>query len=104
MNAFFRLKLALTEDNPTVKVYKEAFWAELPDSLNTSVEYSLQIIRGIHCRWATTLRSLSDEQWNRTFFHPEQKREIKLWENIALYGWHCSHHLQHIVLAKEKRH
>src|ERR1700741_5455948 len=47
MNALIRLKLTLTEENPTIKPYMEAKWAELPDSKNSSPEHSLKILEGV---------------------------------------------------------
>lgn len=94
MNAYFRFKLALTEDNPTIKPYEEAQWAELPDS-KLPVEVSLTLIEALHTRWATLLRSLSPADLKRTFIHPESGT-VSLGENIGIYAWHGKHHLAHI--------
>jgi hypothetical protein len=71
MNSYIRLKLALTEDNPTVKPYAEPSWATLDDVTTVSPEVSLQILEGIHSRISAILPNLSEEQLGRTFFHPE---------------------------------
>lgn len=97
MNALIRFKLALTEDNPTIKPYKEALWADLPD-YTTSVDPSLQLISAIHNRLELLLSSLSNEQWERTFYHPENKSSITLRKNVLLYQWHGNHHLGHLNL------
>nr|MBI1228873.1 putative metal-dependent hydrolase [Cytophagales bacterium] len=97
MNALIRFKLALTEDNPTIKPYKEALWANLPD-YTTSVDPSLQLISAIHNRLELLLSSLSNEQWERTFYHPENKSSITLRKNVLLYQWHGNHHLGHLNL------
>lgn len=102
MNALVRFKLALTEDKPTIKPYKEALWADLADSSHMSIDASLNIISGIHMRWAALLKSLTKAQWKRTFVHPQHGREISLEENAGLYAWHCQHHLAHITGLKQR--
>lgn len=99
MNSYMRFKLALTEDNPTIKPYFEHLWADLVDGKNMPVEPSLKIIEGLHEKWAKLLRNLSKEELLKTFIHPEQDKEISLRENIAFYAWHCRHHLAHIRLV-----
>ncbi|MGZ5245117.1 MAG: YfiT family bacillithiol transferase [Bacteroidia bacterium] len=103
MNAFIRYKLALTEENPTIKPYKEELWAELMDTKKADVKVSLQIIDGLHMRWAILLNSLEPVEFDRTYYHPEKHSEIALWEATALYAWHCKHHLAHIQQAKKWR-
>lgn len=102
MNSFSRFKLALTEDNPTIKPYFEDRWAELPDTKSAPIEYSLPLIEGLHKRWTVMLKNLSPEQQKRTLYHPEHKRNIPMDEYMHLYAWHCDHHLAHIVNLKEK--
>ncbi len=99
-NSFVRFKLALTEENPTIKPYEEARWASLPDSLGP-IETSLSIIEGLHARWCILLRDLDEKSLKATYFHPEQKFTRKLDETIGLYAWHCHHHLAHIRQAKD---
>jgi hypothetical protein len=103
MNSLTRLKLALTEDKPTIKPYYEDRWAELNDSKSMPVEPALQMIVGLHSRWVGLLKSLNEEELGRTFIHPEHNREIRIDENIGLYAWHCSHHLAHIKKLKESK-
>ncbi|WP_234111346.1 MULTISPECIES: YfiT family bacillithiol transferase [Chryseobacterium] len=103
MNSYIRCKLALTEDNPTIKTYDEAKWAELQDSFNMEIKPALQILKGLHKRWVYELKSLTNKEFESTFFHPEQNRKITLRETLAFYAWHCDHHLAHIEnLKKEK--
>ena len=98
-NAFTRFKLALTENQPTIKPYMEALWAELADS-ELPVEPSLKILEGLHLRWTVLLKSMSPEDFQKSFMHPEHNRLFLLEESLALYAWHCRHHLEHIRLAK----
>jgi hypothetical protein len=96
MNSFIRFKLALTEDQPTIKPYYEDRWAELQDTKNMTVQSSLKILEGLHLRWTHLLRALTQTDYARTFYHPENKKTIRLDENIGIYAWHCNHHLAHI--------
>lgn len=103
MNSFMRFKLALTEDNPTIKPYDEAQWAELQDSFSMDIKSSLQILKGLHKRWVYEMKSLTNKEFEHTFFHPEQSRNISLRESLAFYSWHCNHHFSHIEnIIKEK--
>ena len=102
MNSFIRFKLALTEDNPTIKPYDEAQWAELQDSFNMDIKPALQILKGLHKRWVFELRSLTNREFESTFHHPEQGRNISLRESLAFYAWHCDHHLAHIENLKKE--
>lgn len=103
INSFIRFKLALTEENPTIKPYDEAKWAELQDSINIPVKPAMRMIKGTHQRWAVLLKSLTNKQLERTFNHPEQNKNYNLRHYLAFYVWHCNHHFAHIeTLKKEK--
>ncbi len=102
LNAYARVKLALTEDAPTIKPYDEAAWAELPDSA-LPVEVSLTLLDSLHTRWVTLLEQLNEEQWERTFVHPESKQVYTLAQAAAEYEWHGQHHAAHILRLREAR-
>lgn len=102
MNRLTRLKLALTEDQPTVKPYYEERWAELMDSKNMPILPSLKMIEGIHARWVHLLNNLTSDQMERVFIHPEHGKTFSVEENIGVYAWHCNHHLAHITEAKKR--
>jgi hypothetical protein len=102
LNAYLRFKLALTEDNPTIKPYQEARWAELPDTAGTQVGVSLVMLEALHRRWVVLLRSITETEWSRTFFHPEQKKSLKLEGVLAMYAWHGKHHVGHITGLRER--
>lgn len=102
INSYMRFKLALTENIPTIKPYEESLWAELPDN-QLSPLVSLQLLEALHTRWIYLLKTLSEDDLNKEFIHPEQLQKISLKENILIYGWHCRHHLAHIRQAKELR-
>lgn len=99
MNAYIRFKLALTEENPTIKPYEEAAWAELADYDMESVSQSLLILKGVHARWVKLLNSLSQDQLEKAYFHPASKEYITLEEAVLQYEWHCKHHLAHMHIA-----
>jgi hypothetical protein len=101
MNAFIRVRKALTENEPEISVYDEKKWAELPDSRHADVELSLSLIDSLHRRWAMMLRSIGDADWKRAFKHPERGL-VRLDLNTLLYAWHCRHHLAHIVNLRER--
>src|SRR4051812_31884998 len=102
MNAFIRFKLALTEDNPTIKPYLEAAWAELADTTQVPINMSLTLLHSLHARLYTLLKSISREQWDRTVYHPEQKRTITLWNLLETYSWHGRHHVAHITTLRKR--
>jgi hypothetical protein len=100
-NSYVRFKLALTEDWPTIKPYDEAAWARLADS-RTPVEMSIVFLEGMHARWVALLESLSDTDFERGFTHPERGRTT-LATNLAIYAWHCDHHLAHITGLRQRQ-
>lgn len=102
MNAYIRLKLALTEDNPIVKPYAEELWAELEDSKVTPVNISVTMLHALHRRMVDILEHLSEDQWLRTYHHPESKKDVPIWEMVALYAWHSKHHTEHIRRLRER--
>ncbi|WP_154856838.1 YfiT family bacillithiol transferase [Cyclobacterium xiamenense] len=99
MNAYMRFKLALTEETPVIKPYKENHWAALADS-KLGIDVSVQLLAGIHERWCFLMQNMDESQWIRRFFHPEQKQSIALNVSALAYDWHGRHHLAHIRLAK----
>lgn len=101
LNAYVRFKLALTEDDPTIKPYAEDRWAELADTKATPVEVSLALLDSLHDRWVRLLRSLTEEEWKRTFRHPDLG-PMTLEKTLALYGWHGKHHVAHITDLRKR--
>ena len=100
-NAYIRVKLALTEENPTIKPYDENAWAALPDANNPDIQSSLTILKGIHIRLCDCLSQLSESQLDRTYFHPEAKKPYTLREMTSLYAWHCEQHLAHLKIIAQ---
>jgi len=103
MNSVLRFKLTLTENNPTIKPYQVALWAELSDTLNYDINEAIILLKSLHKRWVFLLKNMSSEDFKRTFIHPEGNEKLTLKENLCIYDWHCRHHLQHIKNAKKFR-
>jgi hypothetical protein len=101
MNAFIRFKLALTEQEPTIKPYDEKLWAQLDDADSALVESSLRLVEGLHARWTVLLRSINQKDFTRPFNHPERGTML-LDDILQLYAWHGKHHVAHIAAFRER--
>lgn len=102
LNAYIRFHWTLTEDHPTIKAYNEADWAKLPYLKDVPIELSLNLLKSVHARWVILLKELSKDDFERTYLHPEYNRVFALNTVLALYAWHCDHHLAHIENLKER--
>ena len=102
MNAYIRFKLGLTEDNPIIKTYDEKRWALLRDVETLPINISLTLLHALHKRWLASIQDMHETEWERTIFHPEQKKEISLWNLLGLYAWHGKHHVNHILSLRER--
>jgi hypothetical protein len=100
LNAYLRMKLAVTEEAPLVKTYEEDRWAELPEAKSGPVGMSLDLLDALHRRWVAFLRALPDTDFRKPFTHPQWGR-VPLDDAIGMYSWHCRHHTAHIRLALE---
>ena len=103
MNAYTRFRIALTEDQPTIRPYAEDRWAALSDARRARLEPSLQLLEALHQRWVMLLQSLTDEDFARTYVHPQQNQTVRLDTALANYAWHGKHHLAHITRLKERK-
>ena len=101
INAYVRIRLALTEEAPTIKPYDEARWAELSDAASPDMEASLRILEGVHQRWTALLRTLAPADFARTFVHPKNGLTT-VDRQLALYAWHGKHHLAHVTTLAER--
>jgi hypothetical protein len=102
VNAYIRFKLALTEDVPTIKPYDEGRWSALEDSRTGDVRLPLELLAGLHARWVQLLRSMSAEQFARSYFHPESWENVSLDVGLCDYAWHGRHHTGQILWLREK--
>lgn len=103
INAYCRFKLGLTETNPTIRPYEQDPWANLPDTQNTPVNVSITLLHALHSRLYEVLRNMTDEDFNRTIFHPEHKKEMTLWYLLGMYSWHGRHHTAHVTSLRERK-
>ncbi len=101
LNAYIRTKLALTEEEPEIKPYKEDAWAKLVDYITTPIDTSLALLEAVHTRWVILLRSLDEDQFNRRLNHPEIGIIDINWI-LAQYAWHGKHHVAHINSLKQR--
>jgi hypothetical protein len=102
LNAYIRLRLALTEEQPIIKPYEENLWAQLPDAKTAPIEVSLVLLEALHDRWVRLLRSLTADQFGRVFVHPEHGPCTVDWL-LFLYAWHGRHHVAHIAELRKQR-
>jgi hypothetical protein len=102
MNAYVRMKLALTEEEPTIKTYDEARWAELSDGKRSPVKPSLELLESLHKRWVLMLKTLAPADWARKFRHPDHEKLMSIDDALALYAWHGKHHVAHITSLRER--
>jgi DinB family protein len=101
VNAYTRLKLALTEDVPVIKTYDEEKWAELRDGKSLPVEPSLSLIKGLHSRWTSLLEGLGEAEFQRELMHPDAGK-FSIAQLTGLYGWHSRHHVAHITSLRHR--
>lgn len=102
INAYIRFKLALTEDNPTIKTYEEKLWTELNDVKTLPINISITLLYALHRRWVATLNKLSEDDWNRKMYHSGMAKEVTLWFMLGSYAWHGKHHTAHINALRER--
>jgi len=101
MNAYIRVRMALTEDAPKIKVYDEARWAELEDARLGGIEVSFKLLDATHIRWGSLMRTLTPDDWKRYYVHPENGK-VTVEAALAYYAWHLRHHTAHITALRER--
>jgi uncharacterized damage-inducible protein DinB len=103
VNSYVRFKWALTEELPTIKPYDDGRWAALEDSRTGDIQAPLALLDGLHVRWVQLLRSMTDGQFARSFFHPETGQTVSLSAALSYYAWHCRHHTAQITWLRGQR-
>ncbi len=99
INSIIRFKLALTEDQPTIRPYNQDAWISLPDATVNDISASMKILDGLHEKWAFLLKNLTQSELQKLLIHPEHKAPLTIRHFIGLYAWHCNHHLAHVLQA-----
>jgi len=102
LNAYIRFKLALTEQEPTIKPYEQQLWAELPDSKTAPIDMSLDLLESLHRHWVLMLRAMTPADFARTLRHPELG-VVRLDRYLASYAWHGRHHVAHITELRKAK-
>ena len=99
--AFLRTKHTLLEENPSVKMYEVSEFLTTPESNVLDINDSLNVIDGIHAKWVSLLKTLSEEDFKKTYYHSSRDKNIILHEHVGMYAWHTKHHIAHIEIAKK---
>lgn len=102
MNAYIRLKLALTEEQPRISPYDENRWAELPDVGLVPLNVSITLLHALHRRWSVLLDNLTEEDWKRTYYHPANDEYMPVWQMTNQYNWHGTHHAEQILALRKR--
>ncbi|TWU49271.1 YfiT family bacillithiol transferase [Rubripirellula reticaptiva] len=102
LHSIIRFKWALTEDNPIIKAYEEGDWVRLSDAKSGNVEPSLLLLDGLHAKWVQVLESMTEEQFGRTFRHPQSGKTVDLWFALNNYAWHGRHHTAQILWLRDQ--
>ena len=100
INMYYRLKMALTDNQLKIAEFQQDVWVQLPD-YQLPVDISIQLLEMINKRIIAIGRQLSESDLTRTFLL-EGTGEISVGETIAKLSWHERHHLAHIQIALGK--
>jgi DinB family protein len=103
LNAYCRLKFALTEDKPTIKPYDESLWANLADTRDTPIETSLALLENLHSRWDRLWRSLKTDDFARRLIHPDYPDPKNIDWLLCVYSWHGRHHTAHVTTLRQQK-
>lgn len=101
MNAYIRIKWTLTEETPTIKAYDEKAWAETGE-VKTDPTVSIALLKALHAKWIVLLSTLTTNDFQKKFFHPDSKKNVRVDQAIATYAWHGEHHLGHLQIIARK--
>ena len=103
VHSYVRFKWALTEDCPTIKAYDEGDWSQLEDARLGDIEPSLYLLDGLHQKWTQLLNSMTEDQFRRSFNHPQTGETTNLWMALNYYAWHSRHHTGQILWLDKHR-
>lgn len=102
LHSIIRFKWALTEENPLIKAYEEGDWVQLKDCSEGAVEPALALLDGLHTKWVQLLESMTPQQFERTFRHPQSGQTVDLWAALNNYAWHGMHHTGQILWLRDQ--
>jgi len=101
VNSYVRFRLAMTEQEPTIRPYDEKAWAELADAREAPIAISLHLADALHDRWTRLLRSFDETDLKRCYFHPDIGK-LNVVDTISTYAWHCRHHIAHVTSLRQR--
>jgi hypothetical protein len=102
LHAYLRMKTIVNEDHPTIKPYDQNVWATNTDAMHGSIATSLDLLDGLHHRWADFLQALPASGWTRTAFHPE-RGDLTLERMVEIYAGHGAKHIEHIMSLRRAK-
>jgi uncharacterized damage-inducible protein DinB len=102
INAFCRMKLTLSEENPAIRPYEENDWIQQAD-VELPVNISITLLHALHLRMHKLMSSVAGVQWERTYVHPATGKQSTLWNLLGLYAWHGRHHVAHINALRDRK-
>ena len=103
INAYCRFKLGVTENNPSIRPYDENLWVGTADVTHLPINISITLLHALHARWYVLLKNLTTDDFKKTVYHPEHKKEFTLWVLLGMYAWHSRHHTAHITALRERK-
>lgn len=101
INAFCRIKLTLTENNPGIRPYEEKDWVKQADVL-LPINVSMTLLHALHLRMHAIMSNVKEKDWERTYVHPATGQQYNLWYLLGTYAWHGRHHVAHINALRER--
>ncbi len=102
MNGYIRFKNGYAAMTPTIMTYNEKIWADLNDVKTLSIDISITLLYALHRRWQEFILLFTEQDFQKTIFHPEYNKNMTLWYLLGLYAWHGKHHVAHITQLREK--
>lgn len=99
VNAYCRIKLALSEPGSALRAYEEKDWTHYNEPDGEGIDDSLMCLTGLHRRMASLLKRVKPGQMNNQLLHPETGTFVNLSKLIQMYAWHGNHHLGHLKIC-----
>jgi hypothetical protein len=100
LNAFVRMKLILTEEQPMFKTYDQDAWAAMHD-YTYDIAPSVAIVSGVQERMANLLEDASEEDLTKSANHPDNG-VMTLQNLLDLYAVHGRNHVEQITGLRKK--
>lgn len=102
INAYPRLKYAITTNIPDVMVAEQGLWAEISDAKSPSIDNSLALFEAIRIRWADAFESLSTDLFEKQWRHARYGT-LTIDGLLQQYAWHARHHIAQITNHRKRK-